>query len=121
MTTTKRIFIEETTSGPTGSGTREVWEPTAEEMRELGWVPKGTVRLDIGPNTEALIAAGHRVVAAVESEALRVVEKSHIETTTPETLDRLNGIVRPCPLHTNAMVTLCGACNAWNERDKAAE
>jgi len=35
---TRRIFIEETIDIPTGPGVREVWEPTDEEMAELGWV-----------------------------------------------------------------------------------
>lgn len=37
MTTTRRLFIEETTPGATHGGIREVWEPSLEEMAELGW------------------------------------------------------------------------------------
>jgi hypothetical protein len=33
----KRLFIEETTPGATGLGVAEVWEPSDEQMAELGW------------------------------------------------------------------------------------
>lgn len=34
---TRRLYIEETTPGATGCGIREIFDPSPEDMAELGW------------------------------------------------------------------------------------
>jgi len=34
---TRRLFLEETIPNAVGGGVREIWEPTPEQMAELGW------------------------------------------------------------------------------------
>ena len=118
----KRIFIEETTSGPTGSGTREVWEPSTQELAELGLVRMEWVE-------SILETAGEReALARLALFAVRYVagirDPENLDALPPLTAidgdTHVNGIVKPCPLHENATSTLCGACVAWSERERAA-
>jgi len=98
----RRLFIEETITDKTGSGTREVWEPTAEEMRGLGWerIPSRIIGVvEIGPDEENPPVMGVDGVDPLGT----------------------NGIVKPCPVHTELASTLCGSCVAWSERERAAE
>lgn len=101
--TTRRLFIEETTPGATGLGTREVWEPSDSDLAELGYqrIPKPTLFEPAG-----YVADGTPVYTV----------------THPAPPEPTNGhpVLHPCPLHTNLPSTLCGACRAWDEREGAA-
>jgi len=69
--TTKRLFIEEITKGPTGAGVTEIWEITDEMMAELGWqrIPDDAPQSDALPPNE--ISRWFCVAEAVEKLVLR--------------------------------------------------
>jgi hypothetical protein len=87
---TRRLFIEETTPSATGPGTREVWEPSEQDLLELGWV-----RLGLVPDPAPQV----------------------VDINPPQPLDApVNGILKPCPVHTVRPYGLCGSCAAWANR-----
>lgn len=103
---TKRLFIEETTEGKTGLGTREIWEIDDATMAELGWQR-------IADTTQPQFNDDVRTYVRPVSLALDH-DDPPIDRLTGEA--RVNGALKPCPVHTTRVFSLCSSCRSWAER-----
>jgi hypothetical protein len=130
-TTTHRLFIEETVNGTTGAGTTEIFDPTPEQMAELGWIRGSVVSVDEikrpnGHPAQAAEALADPNDAGDPDESIAEALSKAADRATPGPtvafldpgVSVVGQVVKPCDIdHGGGSVSVnCPKCFAWHNR-----